>query len=155
MSIPQFSQLEGTEKALLFNTPAIITLLVGGVDDNLDEKEIAAAHKTIIIKSNEGDIILNEYFDFVENNFDEVLIALLNQYSGLQADVRTDVLVEMLSKLNDILPQIDALYAKALLKVWKSIAKEVANASGGFLGMMSSTYDEKHLAELGMITYKV
>jgi hypothetical protein len=43
MSIPQFNQLSNEERKLLYDAPAIITLLVGSADDNLDSKEISTA----------------------------------------------------------------------------------------------------------------
>lgn len=60
-------------------------------------------------------------------------------------------MVEEIEKLNEVLALVDGLYAKALLKSWKSLAREVAGASGGFLGMLNVSYEEEHLLDLAMI----
>ena len=76
------------------------------------------------------------------------------KYGNLQVKERTRVLVEELTKLNDILPKLNDIYARAYLKSLRSLAHAIAEVSGGLLGFLDISYEEKHLTALEMITYE-
>ena len=154
MSIAQFSHLEQTEKSLVYLSPALVTYLIGGVDKNFDSNEEAEAKHIVHFRTSTGDPLLFDFFKEVEPQFITQLDELVKQYGNLQADVRTKILAEELAKLNDIFPKLDSVYARALLKSLRSLAMAVAKSSGGILGFLEGTYEEKHLAELSMITYQ-
>ena len=151
-SIVYLQDLPSEEKDLVLNAPAIVTLLIGGVDDNLSDREEAMAKKVVHFRTVTGDPILFDYFKLIDPEFIPKLEALERKYHDLQPEVRTKILVEELEKLNDILPGLDNLFARALLRSWRSLAKEVAQATGGILGVLRTTYEEEHLIGLEMIT---
>ena len=150
-SIVYLQPLESNEKELIILTPAMVTLLIAGVDDNLSGGEEAMAKKVVHFRTVTGDPILYDYFKLVDSNFITKLGTLEKQYHDLQPDVRTNILIQELSQLNDILPKIDNLFARALLRSWRSLAKEVAESTGGILGVLRTTYEEEHLIGLEMI----
>ena len=154
MAIVQFNNLTETERNILFSAPAWDSYLIGGADNNFDAKEIGQAQHVVRYRITVGDPILFEYFSIINETFPTQLADLIEKYESLQAPARTQVLTDELSKLNEILPKIDSLYARALAKSLRSLAKEIAEASGGFLGMLEISYEEKHLLGLEMINYE-
>jgi len=153
MSIAQFNQLSEEEKTLVYNAPAMVAYLIGGADDNFDTQEEKRSKHVIRFRQAVGDPLLFDYFKEVEDKFDAQLVELIHQFGNLHAEVRTKILVDELTKLNDILPKIDGLYARALLKSLKTLAQAVAEASGGVVGFLGVSYEESHLMGLEMITY--
>ncbi len=151
MSVIQFNSLSEEQKAILIQAPVYIAYLIGGADNNFDEKEVEIAKYTVNLRKNVGDPFLFDYYALAAENFNEQLDVLVAKYENLEAAARTSLLIEELQKVNDIFPQVDSLYAKTLLNSWKSFAREVAAASGGFLGMLSVSYEEEHFLDLGMI----
>lgn len=155
MSIPQFLSLSAEETALLFHAPALVTCLIAGSEDKMDETEEEQSKHLVRIRTNTGDPILFDYYKEVEVIFDEQLNALVVKYGNLQAAPRTDILVGELEKLNDILPKLDSLFARAYIKSLRTLAQAIAESSGGVLGFFSISYEESQVVGLEMITYEV
>ena len=154
MSIAQFSQLTKEETDLLFHAPALVTCLIAGAEDNFNVKEEEQAKHLIRIRATTGDAILFDYYKEVEKVFDEQINALVSKYGNLQATPRTDLVVAELSKLNEVLPKVDRIFAHAYVKSLRSLAHAIAESSGGILGFLAVSYEEKHLMGLEMITYE-
>ncbi|MDB5227496.1 MAG: hypothetical protein JWN78_1689 [Bacteroidota bacterium] len=155
MAIIQFSHLPEKERELLYLSPALVTYLTGGADKKLDTAEESQAKHIVHFRTSTGDPMLFDFFTEVEPKFLTQLHSLEKQYDNLLPEERTELLVTELEKLNDILPKIDPIYARTLLRSLKSLALAVAEASGGILGFLDVTYEEKHLAELPMITVEL
>jgi len=154
MPIAQFSQLTNEEIDLLLHAPALVTCLIAGAEDKINEEEEERSKHLVRIRTTNGDPILFDYYTEVEKSFDAQLNTLISKYGNLQADPRTAVLVSELSKLNDILPKVDNLFVRSYVKSLRSLAHAVADASGGILGFFSISYEEKYLIGLEMITYE-
>lgn len=154
MTIIQFNSLTENERNTLLSAPAWVSYLIGGADNNFDAKEIGQAQHVVRYRTTVGDPFLFEYFSIVNETFPTQLADLIEKYENLSASERTQILTEELSKLNEILAKIDSLYARALVKSLRSFAKEIAEASGGFLGLLDISYEEKHLLGLEMINYE-
>ena len=154
MTIPQFSSLLPEERNLLLHAPALVTCLIAGAEDNFNLKEEEQSKHLIRIRTHTGDPMLFDFYKEVENTFDEQIDTLVKQYGNLQAATRADIIVGELTKLNDILPKIDSLFARAYLKSLRTLAHAVAESSGGILGFLAVSYEESHLVGLEMITYQ-
>lgn len=154
MPVIQFNQLSEEEKNLLYSTPALVTYLIGGADDNFDTKEEVQSSHLVRIRTADGDPLLFDFYKHIEVSYFDQLDAIVKKYEKLPVEERTAALVAELTRLNDILPKIDGLYARALLKSLRSLAKVVAEASGGVLGFLEISYEEEHLMGLNMITYQ-
>lgn len=152
MSIASLSQLSTGEVNLVLNTPALVSLLIGGADNNFDNEEKERAKKIVAFRKTTGDPLLFEYFNLVEETFENEIQILSERYSG-DALERNSKITEELVKLNEILPKMDHNYANALLQNWRTLAKGVAEASGGFLGMFEESSEEAHLVGLKMIEF--
>lgn len=152
MSIASLSQLSTEEVNLVLNTPALVSLLIGGADNNFDNEEKERAKKIVAFRKTTGDPLLFEYFNLVEETFENEIQILSERYSGDVLE-RNSKITEELVKLNEILPKMDHNYANALLQNWRTLAKGVAEASGGFLGMFEESSEEAHLVGLKMIEF--
>lgn len=152
MSIASLSQLSTEEINLVMNTPALVSILIGGADNNFDELEKEKANKIVAFRKTTGDPLLFEYFNLVEETFENEIQILSERYSG-DAKERNKRIIDELVKLNEILPKLDHNYASALLKNWRTLAKGVAEASGGFLGMFDESSEEAHLVGLKIIEF--
>ena len=137
---------------MVLNTPALVSLLIGGADNNFDNEEKERAKKIVAFRKTTGDPLLFEYFNLVEETFENEIQILSERYSG-DALERNSKITEELVKLNEILPKMDHNYANALLQNWRTLAKGVAEASGGFLGMFEESSEEAHLVGLKMIEF--
>ena len=156
MAIPQFNHLTEEEVQLLLDAPAIITLLIGTADGNMDDKEIAAGLSSVIVRKDSNDALLQPYYEAVDKNYDQRLFDFSNQYKDKDKEQRTQELSDVLAGLNDILAKVDPLFTTVLVKSLKSFAKEIAQASGGMagIGLMAISNEEEHLISLPMITVK-
>ena len=152
MSIASLSQLSTEEVNLVLNTPALVSLLIGGADNNFDNEEKERAKKIVAFRKTTGDPLLFEYFNLVEETFENEIQILSERYSGDVLE-RNSKITEELVKLNEVLPKMDHNYANALLQNWRTLAKGVAEASGGFLGMFEESSEEAHLVGLKMIEF--
>lgn len=152
MDIIYFNSLTQEEKELLFQAPAVVAYLIGGADDNFDNKQVEQSKHVVKLRSSFGDTLLLDYFTTVNENFDSKLETIVQKYKNLQVEERTNILVDELKGLNDIFTKIDTIYVKALVNSLRSYAKEVAKASGGFLGMLDINYEEEQLIGLEMLT---
>ena len=153
MSIAQFKSLTEEEKLFLLTTPAMVTYLIGGADGVFDPREEVQAEHIVRIRKENGDPLLFDFYIEVEKLFFEQLDALVNNHSAKSAKERTEFLVAELSKLNQILPKLDNLYARALLASLRSLAKFIAESSGGVFGFLEISYEEEQLLGLTMVTY--
>ncbi len=154
MSVIQFDHLTAEERNLLYISPALVTYLIGGADGNFDTKEEVQSSHFIRIHSADGDPILFDFYKHVETTYFDVLDAVVKQYENTSVKERTDSIITELEKLNEILPKVDNLYARVLIKSLRSLAKVVAEASGGVLGFLEVGYEEERLMGLEMITYQ-
>jgi len=156
MAIPQFNHLTEKEKQLLLDAPTIVTLLIGTADGIMDNKEIAAGLRAVIVRKDSNDALLKPYYEAVDANYDQRLFEYSNQYKDKATEERTQELSEILAGLNDILANIDPLFASVFVKSLKSFAREIAQASGGMagIGLMAISNEEEHLINLPMITVK-
>lgn len=154
MSVIQFDHLSAEERSLLYTTPALVTYLIGGADGNFDTKEEVQSSHFIRIHSADGDPILFDFYKHVETTYFDVLDAVVKQYEHTSVKERTDSIIAELEKLNEVLQKVDNLYARVLIKSLRSLAKVVAEASGGVLGFLEVGYEEEQLMGLEMITYQ-
>lgn len=154
MPVVQFNQVSEEEKELLYNATALVTYLIGGADNNFDEKERAQSAHLVNIRTEQGDPMLFDYYLDLQIDFAERVAKVEAKYGVDSVNDRTALLVAELEKLNEILPKLDDIYARAYLKALRTLAKGVAEASGGLLGFLEISYEEEHLMGLTMITFE-
>ncbi len=153
MTIQELAVLSEEERDLVLTAPAMITVLIAGADDDFDKREENRAKKAVHFRQIQGDPLLFDYFKSVEVSFMSSLQHMIQKYEG-DHDRRGSEISEQLAELNNILPKIEARYAKALIENWRNMAKAIAHSSGGVLGYVTISDKEAEFIGLDMITYK-
>lgn len=153
MAIAQFNSLSEEERSLLFSTPALVSYLIGGADDDFDAREEVQSEHIIRIRTVNGDPLLFDFYKEVEATYFDKLDATVKKFEKLPVEERTALISAELAKLNDILPKVDNIYARAFLNSLRSLAKAIAESSGGAFGFLEVSYEEEHLMGLNMITF--
>jgi hypothetical protein len=148
--IPQFKNLNESEKTALLDAPALIAVLIAGADNDIDQKEINYSEKIAHYRAGNNESMLQDYYLEVDKFIHD---AIAQQINTLPKDLieRQNILSEELSKLNEILPKLDKGFASELYKSYLSFAKSVAKSSGGLWGYASITPEEERLLGLSMI----
>ncbi len=139
-------QFEVTKKAITW-----ITILIAGADGEIDKEETDWAKKVANIRSYHNPNELTPFYEVVGKDFSLVLNNMIEQLPASTKD-RQQLLIRQLSKLNDILPLLQNNLGHILLNSYRSFAKHVAKASGGFLGFLSVGKEEAKLIDLPMLT---
>jgi hypothetical protein len=140
-------RLSEEEKEQLFEIPALITLLIAGADNNIQREEITWASAVVNYRTITGDELLFTYYDEVNVRFDPAVDSLLEKCpTGLNE--RTVYLEKELKKVNPVLSKLDKLFKDSLVKSWRSLAKQVARATGGILGVGAISSQEEELIGL-------
>jgi hypothetical protein len=148
--IKAFGPLSSQEEQYLLEVPVLISVLIAGSENELNESELEEASFYARLKKSRAREDLKEYYHKVGENFDENLQVLLGRLSSDRHE-RNKELRHELSKLNRILPKLDQKIAINLYASYKAFARHVAQAGDGLLGYMAVTPEENELLELSMI----
>lgn len=148
--IEHFDKLTPEQFKTLTDTIARITILIGGADGKLDKEEKDWAEKLAKIRTYANADTLHGFYREVGRDFSEVLEAELDLLPGIVED-RSNVLVEQIALVNDIMPLLPKTIAKELYLSYVSFAKHVAKASGGFFDFWSVNVAEEKWLDLDML----
>jgi hypothetical protein len=129
---------------------ALVTVLIAGADDNIDEQELNWAEKLTQIRSYTKPESLNNFYEDVEQGFHKRLEELIKELPGF-VDKRQEVISSRLANLNTILPLLDNEIGHQIYDSLTSFAKHIAKASGGFLRFASISKAEKEWIHLPMV----
>lgn len=148
--IKEFNNLRDDEIDVLLSAPVLVSILIAGADDKIDNSEIKQSAEIAQSKKLRARDQLIEFYNEVGENFEEKFTKTVDELPH-GAEARTEIISQELRKLNHILPKIDRNFAIKLHASLQDMAKKVAEASGGLLGYMSVSYEEAKLMELKMI----
>ena len=145
-----FKALSVEERQLMYDAVPLVAVLIAGVDGKIDENEKEWAAKLTYIRgfSEKGEIAT--FYESLHGDFNKKLEAIIAAYPN-DATERTAAIAAELAKISDILPKLNYNFARTYHKGLKTFAKHVAKASGGLLGMMSISKEEKEWVDLPMI----
>ncbi|MEM1214379.1 MAG: hypothetical protein AAGJ82_01745 [Bacteroidota bacterium] len=146
----ELEKLSTEQQSQLLDAVPLITILVAGADGNMDEAELATAEKITKIRTYDSSIEVRPYFMRVG----EIYTGRLNQLiAELPNDTaaRTQAISERLAALNPLLQAMDIGTTNQLLGDFRSFARHVASASGGVLGFMTISGEEKEVVDLPML----
>lgn len=148
--ITSYLNLKEEDQKLLLDTPALITILVGGADDDLSDAERDKAAKTIKIRTYDEESELKSYYDLVKYDFAARVRSLLGELPQ-HADTRTKAVSDRLANLNAVLQQMDQKLAYQFYSDFISLANAIARTEGGFLRWITIGPKEAKVVELPMI----
>lgn len=144
--------LNDADKLHLIDAPVLITFLVAGSDNNLDQKERDWAERLVEFRAERNEPALLQYYSAVEENWTarfEHQAKILLDFDV--ADLRNRYLSEELSKVNAILHTLPGDAGDVLYKSLKSFSRQVAQSSGGIFGIGSVSPAEGQWMNLPML----
>ncbi len=149
--IPEFRNLTQNEINTIVDAPALVTILIAGAEGKIDEKEIEWGKYVVHFRVTdyESSSMMRVY-----NEVDRVFMDALEQYIQSlpkDTDERSAEIKRRLSALNPIFRKVQLKFAKEYLDSLKSLAKQVAKASGGIWGYGSISPEEQRFLDLDMI----
>ena len=139
------SQFQVTKEAI-----AWITVLIAGADGNIGEEETKWAAKVTKIRGYSNPNDLTPFYEAVGVDFSAQLKDLISKVPK-DTKTRQELLSRKIEQLNQILPLLENNLGHFLLASYRSFAKHVAKASGGFLGFFSVGTEESKLIDLPML----
>ncbi|MEM6699795.1 MAG: hypothetical protein AAF599_15440 [Bacteroidota bacterium] len=146
-----FSELTEQEKQILFDAVPLITILIAGADDNIDEVEMKSAEKLAHIRTfDERSEEVKDYYEQIDGMVEDRINSYLTMLSKDRTERMNQVSAE-LAKLNPVLAKMDACYAAALYQSFLSFAKHIARASGGILRFLTIDPKEHKVVDLPML----
>jgi len=134
------SSLSDDTRNILGRAPVLVFLLVAAADGQVDKKELKMFQKLIAMKQYE---VLLAMLQQTEESLSEAVRRLLADDRNL-----IEHLITLSHTLNEALPPEPALLIKGTLVAF---AKEIAEASGGFLGVFGSRISNEEKAALTVI----
>lgn len=149
--IEGFQNLMKSEIDALVEAPALIVVLVGAADGELDREERTWSERLLRSRTYNKPEELNEFYRVVAEGF---WARVQSEIARLPEDVeaRSEKLSERLARLNPILAKLDLELAADLYKGFAGLAEETAKASGGFLRIGAISREESKWVDLPMLT---
>lgn len=148
--IDQFKVLSNEEVETMLKVPILVSILIAGADNEIDNSEIKEAVSIARLKQKKARVDLIDYYKEVAVDFEDKLKVMIQHFPA-KAEERNPVIIEELEKVNDILPKLDKKFSIEFYSSIKDIAKKIAEASGGLLGYLAVGYEESKLIGLNMI----
>lgn len=146
-----FEQLTKEEIDALIEAPALVTILIGAADGELDREERVWSERLLRTRTYNNPKALNEFYRVVVEGF---WVKVHSEMAHLPEDAeqRNAEISTRLERLNPILAKIDVHLAADLYKGFLGLAEETAEASGGFLRMGAISAVEARWVKLPMLT---
>ena len=148
--IQEFISLSSDEIDLMFKTPFLITILIAGADDKIDNQEMKQAVAIAKLKQKRARRELVEYYNHVGQDFEDKLKIFIHDLPK-DTEERREAISKELGQLNDIFPKLDNKFAVNFYESMKDLAVKIAESSGGVFGFMSVGYEESKVMDLKMI----
>ncbi len=146
-----FDHLGKEEIDALVDAPALITILIGAADGDLDKEERYWSERLLRTRTYNNPKELNEFYRVVVEGF---WAKVHSEMAHLPQDSseRNDAISSRLELLNPILAKLDHSLAADLYKGFLGLAEETAEASGGFLRIGAVSAVEARWVKLPMLT---
>ncbi|MBK9331432.1 MAG: hypothetical protein IPM96_03255 [Ignavibacteria bacterium] len=148
--IPEFKNLNQQETELMFDAPALVTLLIAGAEGNIEEKETDWGSKIVHFRAKDNEGILQGYYTEVEKTFKDTLSQFIETFPD-NAEERGELIKKELTKLNEILPKLNRNFAKMFYEDMRSMSKQIAKITGGIWGYGSISAEEQRYLDLEII----
>ncbi|MGK7396958.1 MAG: hypothetical protein ACNS62_20450 [Candidatus Cyclobacteriaceae bacterium M3_2C_046] len=148
--IDAFRNLNRSEEELMYKVPVLVTILIAGADNTIDQAELQEAIEVANLKQTNDEFILKSYYKELTNSFEQDLKTYIQKYPENTPE-RNQLIISELMKVNDILPKLEKQFAISFYTSMKDLAKKIAEASGGVLGYMAVGQEESAFIDLKMI----
>lgn len=149
--LKEFRNLEASEITRLKDALPLITILVAGADDNMDEVELTEAQRLADIRSFVNTGLLTGFYEQVAEGLAQRINALSlelpNEVVARQAEITS-----RLEPLNAIFAKMARPFGYLYYRDFVSFAHHIAEAHGGFMRFMTVGPKEAKVIELPMLT---
>lgn len=149
--IEGFKHLTSEEFDLLVEAPALVTVLVGASDGDLDREERTWSEKMLRARTYTNPKSLNDFYRVAAEGFWAKIHGIMAHYPPETAE-RNAALAQRLTELNPVLAKLEPNIASHLYHGLLRLAHEVAEASGGFLRIGAVNAAEAEWLHLPMLT---
>lgn len=148
--LKEFKNLTPDEQQLMFDAIPLITILVAGADGDIDDVELAEAQKLADIRSFDNHGLTNAYYEHIDKGLTERIHTMAKELpTALEA--RQQEIASLLGRLNAIMAKMDEPFGYLYFKSFRSFARHVAEAHGGFLRFMTIGPKEAEVVDLPML----
>lgn len=129
----EIEQLNETDRKTLLRAPSLVAILAAISDDGkVSKQEKAASIKLAHFRTYTSHPLLHNYYTEVdkvfEKYFEEALAELPEDWKAKESFIE-----EKLAALADVLPKVNSVYAKTLVKSLESFARHVFKSNSSFL----------------------
>jgi hypothetical protein len=149
--IPEFKNLTQQEINTIIDAPALVTILIAGAEGKIDEKEIDWGKYVVHFRVSdyESSSMMRVYKE-IDKVFDDSVKQFIE---GLPKDTdeRSTLITAKLHALNGIFKKVDKKFAREFYESLRTLAKQVAKASGGIWGYGSISPQEQKYLDIDMI----
>ncbi len=149
--LKEFKNLTPAEQQMMFDAIPLITILVAGADDDMDEVELAEAQRLADIRSYNNTSLIGAYYEVIDNDLTGRIMSLVAELPNALAP-RQEEVVARLTKLNDVLAKVPVPFGYIYYKDFVSFGKHVAESHGGFMRFMTVGPEEAKVMDLPMLT---
>ena len=149
--IEGFKHLTSEEFDLLVEAPALVTVLVGASDGDLDREERTWSEKMLRARTYTSPKSLNDFYRVAAEGFWAKVHGIQAHYPH-EVEERNAAISKRLGDLNPVLAKLDPKIGGHLYKGLLRLAEEVAEASGGFLRIGAINAAEAEWLGLPMLT---
>jgi hypothetical protein len=150
MMIDFTKDLAEEEKKLIKDSPVYVSILIAGADGTIDDTEIKNAIQLSKENVKKTETFLISLYEELEHQFQENLERHLQEIPD-NLEERNKILTEKLSRLNPLLSKTDKTFSIVYYAFLKEVARRVAKASGGFMGINAISREEEEFLDLPMI----
>jgi hypothetical protein len=148
--IREFEKLNPAEIELMHKAPILVSILIAGADGKIDNKEVNRAISLTEAKQKRTRSSLMAFYTEVGTDFEDK-IRIVIQSLPTKVDKRTTEISKLLSQLESILKKLNKQIAIEFYNSLREIATEIAESSGGVLGLKTIGDEEALLVNLPMI----
>lgn len=147
----QLRNLTDSDKEAIIQGPLRVALLIAGADGTYKESEADRIRKIIHVKTYSEKSDVSEIYKILDsrNTLDEVNTILAKMPETWED--RSDALREDLAHIGKLLKKLDHVFAVQYYASLKSVAVNIANATGGIFGIGAIGEVEHELLTLPMI----
>lgn len=141
-----FENLRDDEVELMYEAPALVTLLVAGADGKIDNKELKAATKFV---AEPRDFWIPYFLEVAERM--PVILNRWTKEAPKDVDVTIVRVTVALRQLNGVLAKLEVKDSVRYYDFLLQLSERVAGASGGIFGFNNISKEEAVVLNLPMI----
>lgn len=145
-----FSKLSENDLQILIETPLYIGLLIAFADGDADHKELEWIGKIATFRSKSAHHSLRSYYAQVHSFIDQNQPLIISNLP-VDADNRTNYLVDHISRVKAVISQLEDSMQDRLTDSYRSLALSVAEISGGLANFFSKNPHEEKWLHLEML----